>query len=268
MARPYLPQKNQYSVEELQEQERQLMQVVENIFSIAEEQNITLRLTGSLAIRMQASEFKYIEYENNRWLNDIDLVVYDRDILKLQKLLTDLGWIENQGVLRLFGDKRRIFDHPSEDLHADVFINKLIFCHTLDLRGKLEHCEKTIDLIYLLLGKLQIVEINRKDLIDGMLLLRSFNLNDQLDIDQLVRLCSRDWGWWRTVTMNLEKLDSFIEKCLSRGNDRKDVKNKINLIREKITAQPKSLGWKLRSKLGDRVKWYNDVEEVQRDAVE
>ena len=264
MARPYLPQKDQYNVKELQEQERQLMQAVESIFSIACKQNITLRLTGSLAIRLKASEFKYIEYENNRWLNDIDLVVYDRDILKVQKLMTDIGWIENQGVLRLFGDKRRIFDHPSEDLHADVFINKLIFCHTIDLRGKLEHCESTIDLIYLLLGKLQIVEINRKDLIDALLLLRSFNLNDQLDIDQLVRFCSRDWGWWRTVTMNLEKLDSFIEECLSRDNDRKDVKNKINLIREKIAAQPKSLGWKLRSKIGDRIKWYNDVEEVQR----
>ena len=265
MARPYLPQKDQYDVKELQEQERQIIQVVENILSIAEKQNIILRLTGSLAIRMQASEFKYIEYENNRWLNDIDLVVYDKDILKVQKLMTDLDWIENQGVLRLFGDKRRIFDHPSEDLHADVFINKLIFCHTIDLRGKLEQCESTVDLIYLLLGKLQIVEINRKDLIDALLLLRSFNLNDQLDIVQLVRLCSRDWGWWRTVTMNLGKLDDFIEVCLSRDNDRKDVKNKINLIREKIAAQPKSLGWKLRSKIGDRIKWYNDVEEVQRD---
>ena len=37
----------------------------------------------------------------------------------------------------------------------------------------------------------------------------------------------------------------------------------IDAIRRRGEAAPKSLGWKMRAKIGDRVKWYKDVEEVR-----
>jgi hypothetical protein len=269
MACPFLTEKEIYDPDELMYQEEQMLKIAESILSAAEHDNIIIRLTGSLAIRIQAPEYRYIEYENNRQLNDIDFVIYSRDIIKVQNLFKNLNWQEDQGVLRLFGDKRRIFYSPRENLHADVFIDKLQFCHSIDVRGKLEYPKKTLNSFFLLLGKLQIVEINRKDLIDAILILRKFtpaeqHIPEQMNYHHLVILCSKDWGWWRTVTMNLKKISEYLDEFLSKDEDKKIVSDTITDLQKKIAAQPKSLSWKIRNKLGDKIKWYNEVEEVQR----
>jgi hypothetical protein len=128
----------------------------------------------------------------------------------------------------------------------------------------------TIPLVDLLLEKLQIVEINRKDLVDIMVLLAQYPLTDDghstsgIDSNRIVNLCAKSWGWWRTTTMNIKKTSEYTGEYLG-GADAQIVKERLNKLSDLIEKKPKSAGWKLRSKIGDRIKWYDEVEEVERD---
>ncbi|MEA3409866.1 MAG: hypothetical protein U9Q95_05915, partial [Candidatus Eisenbacteria bacterium] len=235
----------------------------------AAERGATMRVIGSLAFRLACPDFKRLEYDNKRYLTDVDFVAHGKEIDRVQDTFSDLGWSENQNVLRLFGDKRRIFYHPSEPVHSDVFIDKLRFCHEIDFRGRLEIEEVTISLIDLLLEKLQIVEINRKDLVDMMMLLRQHGISEdgsdvhQIDGAYLASLCGSDWGLWRTATMNLRKTSKLALEYLD-PDDAEQVIMRLRILWRLVDDAPKSLKWHARSKIGDRVRWYREVEEVER----
>ena len=45
--------------------------------------------------------------------------------------------------------------------------------------------------------------------------------------------------------------------------DRKVVRERIKELKEQIDAAPKTMRWKVRGSIGERVKWYKDVEELE-----
>jgi hypothetical protein len=152
-------------------------------------------------------------------------------------------------------------------VHIDVFLDKLEFCHTVLWKGRLEIDPETIPLAELLLQKMQIVEINEKDLIDTIMLLLEYPLGDAdegtINIGRVAAVCARDWGWWRTLTMNLEKVRQMAEHYEQLTDDEtRRVRDQVSAALERIEAQPKSISWKLRAKVGDRKKWYRDVGEL------
>ncbi len=267
---PFIPEGARLTPEVLEEQERRLTEILDELVAKADERGATIRVLGALAFRIKCPDYKWMEYENERVLTDIDFVAAMKEIDRVQDTFFDLGWEENQNVLRLFGDKRRIFYHPTEPVHTDVFIDKLRFCHEIDFRGRLELDKPTITLADLMLEKLQIVEINRKDLIDVMMLLRQHTVsetegdNSAVDGAYIARLLGGDWGFWRTATMNIGKADRLAEEYLG-VEEAAPVRNRLAVLARLIDDQPKSMAWKLRSKVGDRVKWYREVEEVERD---
>ncbi len=254
----------------LEEQERRFVDMLRSILEKAEQHGATMRVLGSLAFRLACPDFKRLEYDNKRYLTDVDFVAYGKEIDRVQDTFFDLGWSENQNVLRLFGDKRRIFYHPSEPVHSDVFIDKLRFCHEIDFRGRLEIEDVTISLVDLLLEKLQIVEINRKDLVDMMMLLRQHGISEdgsdvhQIDGAYLASLCGSDWGFWRTATMNLRKTSKLVFEYLD-PDDVEPVIMRLRFLWRLVNDAPKSLKWRARSRIGDRVRWYREVEEVERN---
>ncbi len=266
---PFIADGTMLSPRVLEEQERRFSEILETILERARERGATMRVIGSLAFRLACPDYKHLEYENGRYLTDVDFVAYGREIDRVQDAFFDLGWSENQNVLRLFGDKRRIFYHPTQPVHSDVFMDKLRFCHEIDFRGRLEIEGTTISLVDLLLEKLQIVEINKKDLVDVMMLLRQHEVSedgDQHAIDgvYLAALCGRDWGLWRTTTMNLTKAMKLVPEYLD-DDDARQVAGRLRVLQRLIDDAPKGLKWKMRSRMGDRVKWYREVEEVERD---
>lgn len=269
MNRPFLLDSSQLSEKDLVLQEKKFRELLNVLMKKADEHNCIIRVIGSIAFRIKAPEYSYIEYRNHRYLTDIDFVTYSRDIIKVQDMFFSLGWKEDQGVLRLFGNKRRIFYHPEEAVHSDVFIDKLRFCHEISFKNRLEIDKPTISLIDLILEKLQIVEINKKDLIDIMILLRKYEIskhesnNKLIDGSYLAQVCARDWGWWKTATMNLKKIKQFSPEFLNE-DDAEVINLRVDELREMINEQKKTLKWRLRSIIGERVKWYNEVEEVKR----
>jgi hypothetical protein len=133
----------------------------------------------------------------------------------------------------------------------------------------LETEEFTLPLAELLLEKMQIVQINEKDLIDSIMLLREHSIGDSdsetVNAVVIAHTLANDWGFWRTVTGNLKVLDETLDHYNGLSQeDRGIVRGRIKELETRIESQPKSLIWKARAKIGERVKWYKDVEELQR----
>jgi len=232
-----------------------------------ENKHLILRLVGALAFRTHCPQYGYIQDALGRKFTDIDFASYPRFTRDILRFFTELGYKEDKTVTQLFGESRMLFHDPLYGRHIDVFFNKLDFCHPVPFIGRLEVETLTLPLAELLLEKLQIVKINEKDLIDTIMLLREHAVGDSdqetINADIIARTLANDWGFWRTVTGNLSLLDEMLDGYggLS-AEDRQVVRHRIHQLQARIAAQPKTARWKLRSKIGERVKWYKDVEEL------
>ncbi|KQC14446.1 MAG: hypothetical protein APR63_05655 [Desulfuromonas sp. SDB] len=253
----------------LKKQEQKFQQLLDQLLASAKEYCADIRLIGSMAFRIKCPDFRSLEYKNLRYLTDLDFICLSPDIYKLQDMFLDLGWVENQNVLRLHGDKRRIFYHPTEELHSDIFIDKLRFCHVIDFKKRLTIDYPTISLADLLLEKMQIVEINKKDLVDTFVLLKQYDFSDEekedfINLGYIKSLLSNNWGFYKTFTENLYKGKKLIPQYLD-GQDQQEVLDKLDRLNEELQNSAKSFKWKLRSWIGDKIKWYREVEDLQRD---
>jgi len=239
--------------------------------ALAEEENkhIVMRLIGALAFRTHCPQFGHIQDNLGRVFTDFDFVAYPKYHKAIIRVLTELGYSEDKQVTQLFGDRRMIFHDPSYGRHIDVFYNYLDFCHKINFIGRLEAEELTIPLVELLLEKMQIVQINEKDIIDTIMLLREHPLGEgdteTINKDVLVGTLCTDWGWWRTVTANLKIVDEWIDSNKELNQeDRRVVHARLVEIQQLIATTPKSIKWKTRAAVGEKVKWYKNVEELSR----
>ncbi|HDN81720.1 MAG TPA: hypothetical protein ENG41_03220 [Methanomicrobia archaeon] len=259
------------SIEELKKQEEEFFKMRDEIIGEADKRGITMRILGAIAFRTKCPKYKYLEYDLGRVLTDIDFMAHYKDMRKIEDLFKDLGYEQDlalKTIMKRMGSKRMIFYNPN-GIHSDVFLDELKFCHILNLKNRLEIDHPTISLSDLLLEKLQIVEINEKDIIDCIILFREHDVGDNdketINMKYIAKLFSGDWGWWRTGTMNLGKIKHFAEKYDKlTDDDKKIVIDRIDKLMEAIEKQPKSMGWKMRNRVGDSKKWYRDVEEVER----
>jgi len=240
-----------------------------NALAQDENRHVIMRLIGALAFRTHCPTYGYIQDKLGREFTDFDFVAYPRFVKDIRRILTELGYEEDKQVTQLFGDRRMVFHDPAFGRHIDVFYNLLDFCHPINFVGRLEAEQLTIPLAELILEKMQIVQINEKDLIDSVMLLREHPIgdSDQETINALIitRILASDWGFWRTVTGNLKLLDEKLEHYESlTKEDRQVVHGRIKELQDRIEAEPKTLRWKARAQIGERVKWYKEVEELQR----
>lgn len=232
-----------------------------------ENRHVVMRLIGALAFRTHCPQFGYIQDALGRVFTDIDFASYRQFFKDIVPLLIALGYEEDKMVTRLFSDVRLLFHDPKYGRHIDVFFDNLDFSHVIPLKGRLEADAPTLPLAELFLEKMQIAQINEKDLIDTIMLLRehSIGMSDDQTINcQVVcGLLANDWGFWRTVTGNLLIVEEFLERYKQlTDDDRQVVRERLHEIQVRIDATPKTSRWKLRSRVGERLKWYKDVEEL------
>lgn len=241
----------------------------QRILHAAKQEGVLLRMIGALAFNMHCPKFGYLQEALERRYTDIDFASYGKQGSKITKLFMELGYQEDFMVRRLFGDVRMLFHENGGDRHCDVFLDKLEFCHDIPFQDRLEVDEPTVPLAELLLEKMQIVKLNRKDVVDTIMLLREHQIGDSdadiINAQHIAQLCSREWGLWKTVTTNLGKIGELtkdIEKLTE--DDKTDVAGKIEKVVTRINDEPKSTGWKMRARIGVKRKWYRDVEELSR----
>ncbi len=234
-----------------------------------ENQGVMMRLIGALAFRTQCPKYGYIQDRLGRQFTDFDFASYPRFRGDIRRILTELGYEEDKQVTQLFVERRMLFHDPTFDRHADVFFNSLDFCHNLSFVGRLEKEQLTLPLAELLLEKMQIVQINEKDLIDTVMLLREHPIGDSdkdtINAQVIAHTLGNDWGFWRTVTGNLQVLDEHMDEYAQlSAEDKSVVHDRIRELQERIDKEPKSVRWKARARIGEKVKWYKDVEELLR----
>ncbi len=238
------------------------------ILEQAKARNLTLRLIGALAFHLRCPAFNYIQKETGRFFTDIDFMAYFAQMRGVERLFRDIGYDEDRRIKSVPGVRRSIFFHRDQPWHTDVFYDVLDFSHEIDLRGRLELDYPTIPLADLLLEKMQIARINEKDIIDTLMLLREHEVRDSADaapeIGHVARACKADWGLWKTVTTNLEKVDRLADKYeVLTADDRRIIRDRLGAIAARIDREPSTLRWRLRGRVGERIKWYRDVDEVR-----
>lgn len=244
--------------------EKELVRIIE----ASDNAGLLLRVIGSLAFQMHCPKYGYLQAAMGRAYTDIDFAAYRKQTREIKSLMAGLGYVENREVFIISEGNRSIFENNHNGLHIDVFFDKLDFCHIISWVDRLEVDSPTIPLSEMLLEKMQIVKINEKDVIDTIMLLleHPFGDHDQetINIALIAQLCAKDWGLWRTTTMNLDKVGK-----LAHGYSQLDEGQKAQVVSQveqalaRIEAEPKSMAWRLRARVGDRVKWYKDVDEVQ-----
>jgi len=237
------------------------------VVDAARERGTVLRIMGATAIRIHCPKFSYFYEALQREITDIDLVGYEKQKSDVLKLLEDMGYFADRRMRMLHLLGRYTFQNPNSKRYIDVFFDKLEMCHTIDFRGRLEIDCPTISLSDLFLEKMQIVEINEKDIRDVMVLLREHEIaregKEAIDCGYITTLLSRDWGFYYTVTTNLGKMQAFFPEyeALS-AEDRSDISAKIDSLSKAIEKSEKSLMWKIRAKTGTKKQWYRSVEDT------
>lgn len=232
------------------------------IVDTANAEGIPLRLLGGLAIYFQCPSTRSHELLQRSY-NDMDFVTLSRSGAKTKALFTTLGYTANKTFNALHGHQRLLFWDEQHGRQVDVFIERMQMCHTLDFRSRLQLDQHTLSISDLLLTKLQIVEINEKDIYDSVALFHDFdvvNVEKGINADYITGLTAADWGLYTTLELNLQKTRAFA----TAHSFPSYIAERIDTLTAAMNARPKSLGWKARAVLGQRVRWYELPEEARQ----
>jgi hypothetical protein len=245
-----------------------------NIVGAAKAEGIELRVLGAVAVRIHNKgrealhkKLKRLDSESETEFTDIDLMSLGKYRGRMKSFFEKLEFLPDRDALP-FWNIRQIYQESSTGLHVDLFFDSLDMCHKIDFNDVLKLDYPTIPLAELLLEKMQIVEINEKDLKDSAALIEGHDIgqndNELINGARISKLLAKDWGFCYTVTTNLRKLKDRISIYDLTLGEKKTIVNRIDKLLKMIENEPKSMGWNLRAKLGTKKKWYQDVEEVIR----
>jgi hypothetical protein len=225
---------------------------------------LKVRLLGGLGVRVLCPDFP----PRLRSGQDMDLACASKGRREVADYLEKSGCVPDKAFNSLNGDRQMYFTAPSGRA-IDVMVDRLVMCHTLDFRPSFGNSSLTLDPADLLLSKLQIFELNAKDARDITHLLSGVPVGGNaagpvIDPGRFGAVLAADWGWWRTTTGNLEKLPALLAESpeMVPPQPRFDALEQAARLLDVAKSVPKSMKWKLRANVGDRVRWYELPEEV------
>ncbi len=230
----------------------------------ADAARITISVMGGIAIRMRSPELGGLD-PASRPYHDIDLVARLRQVRAADRLLQGLRYMPDRAVNAQFGTFRRLYRHP-DGFHVDLFFERLEFCHTIDLNGRIGVTARTLAPADLVLQKLQIVERNEKDFFDLYLLLLNHDFRrsdpEQIDHERIATVVADDWGFSMTALDFIDDARAYLPAQPLSEEARGTVAGRLAALETLIRDAPKSARWRARARLGRRVRWYRNVEEL------
>jgi hypothetical protein len=255
--------------QEIAEHEKMMKSEAMRIINEGTKRDLHVRLLGAIAFQTRCPKFSFLTQRLNRVLSDVDFAAYSNESSRVSGMMRELGYKDEPMVTAMWGDRRTMWDNESTGLHIDVFLDKLEMNHDISFQNRLAVNPFTIPLEEMLLEKMQIVHLEEKDIVDTIMLLREHDVGESapetVDASYIAKLLSNDWGFYYTCTTNLKKVvDKLGTYHELNQNDRDDVKMKVQKLLKVIDDHPKTMGWKMRAKIGTSRKWYRDVEEVRR----
>ena len=236
----------------------------ERLLGIASRDGVPLRLLGGIAVRMKAPS---VPPSLDRAYKDIDFAVTKKAGGAADKLLKDAGYEPHVAFNAMHAKERGLYYDEGNGRQVDLFIQSFRMCHEIPLGDRLQVESDTVPLAELMLTKLQIIEVNEKDIRDTVLLFHGHPIADHDDAAvngaHIAKLCADDWGLWRTITANLDRCRSHVADYELPAEDRERIEGRFDELLQRIEDEPKSRGWRRRAKVGDKKRWYELPEEVE-----
>jgi hypothetical protein len=233
----------------------------------AHERGVLLRLIGGVAVAIHSPSAA--EHGLAREYADVDYIAAGGSARVLDELLGELDYHPDVRFNSLHGARRRLYFDDTRAHQIDMFVDSFEMCHVLPMSAdRLRLDSPTIPLAELFLSKAQIVQLNDKDLLDLLALLSTHDIGDgdqeTINIARIVELTRGDWGLWQTVIGTLAKIDAALPTAGLDDHVSDSIGERAQLIRVAISDAPKSLKWKARARIGDRVRWYELPEDPRR----
>lgn len=225
------------------------------VTAAAQDERIALKLAGGLGIYFHAPSARGAPLR--REYQDLDFVSLSPHRAAVQTFLARMGYEPDTPFNTLQGRQRLRYWDAAHHRQADIFIDQIRMCHTIDLRRRFDLPESVLAPADLLLTKMQIVELNLKDLTDVVALLLDHPVGgedvEEINASYIAGLLAQDWGFYRTWQLNLDRLRGTLDHITIPTHD---VRTRLAALWQSIEAHPKSLRWRLRARIGDRLRWY------------
>ncbi len=258
------------------------------IVEAAQTQGTVLRMLGSLAIYAHSthvpdciSVFHRVGRvrEGAPLFTDLDLIGYSSQGRSISRVFDDLGFKPDNVINGFFGDRRLVYYEGQNRFHVDIFLDKLEFSHDVLFgrkpgNGRLELDFPTISVTDMVLEKLQIHQIARKDLVDLMILFLGHEAKsaegdrEAVGVEYITDLLADDWGFWYESMQNLGKtrhlLGAFVEEGKVPANLGDRILSRIGILETALRSAPKGRRWEKRAKIGAAKPWFREVEEIVR----
>lgn len=244
-----------------------ILDEMNRLVDAARERSILLRAIGGLAIRIKSEDLQKFF---SREYRDLDFVVADQERKKVEPFFVEMGYESDRQFNLLNGSKRQIYHDPNSERHVDIFVGNFEMCHKIPMNNRLHLDPVTVPLADLFLSKAQIVELNRKDALDIASILlynETGNTDDgRINLDYIAKLCGQDWGLYKTTSLNLKRVEEIVSDGTLNLTDaeRRLIVKRASEILKTFETMPKTMAWQMRDKVGTRVRWYIEVEEVDR----
>jgi len=251
----------------MQVKQPEIVEEMNRLIAAAAAKDIRLRAIGGLAVQTHNKGDHAIFI---REYPDLDFVVQRKQRREFEAFMNELGFLPNKQFNLLNGAQRQIYYEKKSGMRIDVFVGDFEMCHKIPLEDRLHLDPTTIPLTELLLSKAQIVELNRKDSLDLIALLlynpTGHDDDDKINLDYIAQLCSQDWGLYKTTSLNLMRVKDMVnaEDLELSDHERALVLGRVGEILDAFETMDKPLAWQLRDRVGTRVRWYTEVEEVDR----
>ena len=241
-----------------------IVEETRRILAEAAERSLPVRVLGGLAIRLHSSSEPHPRL--TREFKDIDLVTVRAKAKDVGALITSIGYTPDTAFNTLNSGRRALFYDLAHERQLDLFVGSFEMCHKIPITSRLDADSPTVPLAELLLTKLQIIQLNEKDLRDIAALVIDHEVGDHdddaINAAYIADLCAHDWGLWRTCRQNIELTRAGVERFELEVAELEIVEQRLQALWRWIDAEPKSRRWKLRDRVGDRVRWYEEPEEV------
>lgn len=241
------------------------LEAATQIIDAAEKKGVRLRLLGGLAFKkLCPSSMDPRYFRENK---DIDLMGKREDSGRIVKIMETLGYKPREVFNKLNMGQRLIYYDLENSRRVDLFLDEFVMCHKFNFKEKILAGTYTLPMTQLLMTKLQVVEKTEKEYKDMIVAFHDHDVTsgrDGIHGDEIADLCSKDWGVYTTFMKSLEALTAKAGEL--ERDERTVVVSRIQKLMTVMEAAPKSFGWRMRARIGERTRWY-DLPEADGDSM-
>jgi hypothetical protein len=241
-----------------------IVEEAKRLLDLAASDGVPLRVLGGVAIRLRAPG--ELPTALGREYGDADFVTAKGSSSAVQRLFRAAGYEPHVAFNALHGTERLLFFDDGNERQVDVFVGGFSMSHKVPVADRLDLEPATLPLAELLVTKLQIAELNEKDVRDALALLHGHPVaerdGDAINAARVAEMCRSDWGLWRTLTGNLSACRDHLARYELPEEDQARIRGEMDVLLDRIEREPKSRSWKMRARIGERKRWYTLPEEV------